>query len=514
MTAVAEKRSAAPDGNEDGADLSGKCEVAAKRQHPQNIAESPLVGKERLLFWVARYWDIGWLILPVNASTRKTTKKHWNNWQRRPDKANTLLWFEQAIADLGAEQVAIGLITGRISGVTVPDLDVNTPQALSAALDHFGYTPLIQATHNGFHLFYAHAGEGCPQLRNKRAVIPYPVDMKGAGSKSGAPNGGMVVLHPSPHHTGLDAYRWHTGLPELVRDGLPTIRPGALDRPGGDSDTSQGGLVRKGNRRPALLDFIRQHKRESQTVGTLIAKAKRYRDECFDLSAEPFDDDEVSALVTWCWETWDDRKAGGGRENAHQTVWLAELEATPRALWGAETFLRWLRFQHPTGKPFVLDERKTAEKLGDMSRSVVGRWRSQLVGAGLLVEAHKGTGRRGKDGRRDASLFVFPDGSALGHESVPNILPLTPPRAPGGSVCGPLNHLAERMARAHKAVGGDRQDFAKMLGAYLTARGIAWHGETLLAIMDGRAAQVDPSLRFGLSKVLEALGADDLREAS
>jgi hypothetical protein len=32
--------------------------------------------------------------------------------------------------------------------------------------------------------------------------------------------------------------------------------------------------------------------------------------------------------------------------------------------------------------------------------------------------------------------------------------------------------------------------------------------------MDGRAAQVDPSLRFGLSKVLEALGADDLREAS
>lgn len=148
---------------------------------------------EAALAYAAR----GWSVIPMQARGKRPLVV-WREFQQRiagPDEIAR--WFRHW------PEANLGIVTGRVSGLVVVDVDAaHGGPASVAALEaqHGPLAPTVESATGGGgrHLFYAHPG---PLVANRVGLRP-GIDLRG--------DGGCVVAPPSVHPNGR-RYVWAAG---------------------------------------------------------------------------------------------------------------------------------------------------------------------------------------------------------------------------------------------------------------------------------------------------------------
>lgn len=164
------------------------------------------------------YLEAGWPVFPVEVVSKEPLIPTWGPYQRRLPTVDEVERWWQKWPDAG-----IGLVTGKLSGVVVVDLDLykwqGDPEEVRAfARKVFGPSPWVGTTQRGGeHWYYLTPPEG--GVRNHAKRLHPAIDLRGEG--------GYVVVAPTPGYT-------------LVRscdqDELPVFRGGGEDGGSGDWD--------------------------------------------------------------------------------------------------------------------------------------------------------------------------------------------------------------------------------------------------------------------------------------
>jgi putative DNA primase/helicase len=158
-----------------------------------------------VLEWAREYRDKGFSVIPIKPKDKAPMIK-WAQYQNRLATDKELeLWFGN-----GSEN-NIGIVTGKISGIDVLDLD-SKDSVQYAEENEFLNTPLVK-TGKGFHCYCRHK-DGVRNFQ-KRDNLP-GIDLRG--------DGGYVVAPPSIHPSGLQ-YQWveGKGLEDVLYGELPNI---------------------------------------------------------------------------------------------------------------------------------------------------------------------------------------------------------------------------------------------------------------------------------------------------
>lgn len=184
---------------------------------------------------IKKYLSYGWCLVPVVKGEKRPAVISWKEYQtRKPTNEELQKWFSDP-------DVGVGLITGKISGVTVIDEDSYKKEGNSS----LGLTsPLIVNTGSGGRHLYFKYKEGSTNSVNAELAV----DVRSQG--------GFVVLPPTLHPTGKN-YEWATELPEVLD--LPEfVEPetGGWRKVGGHGesvDMSEYLNIGKGSRDDSLL---------------------------------------------------------------------------------------------------------------------------------------------------------------------------------------------------------------------------------------------------------------------
>jgi len=134
--------------------------------------------QKNILETVIQYLELGLNIIPV--SRNKTPLVPWKEYQNRmatPEEVQT--WWSRW------PDANIGIVTGKISGIVVVDLD--SPDAIQWVREKglFENTPVVR-TKKGLHVYYAHPGY---EIKNSVNVAGKRIDIRA--------DGGYVVAPPS-----------------------------------------------------------------------------------------------------------------------------------------------------------------------------------------------------------------------------------------------------------------------------------------------------------------------------
>jgi hypothetical protein len=134
--------------------------------------------RNRITEVAQHYLKLGLNIIPVGDN--KTPLVPWKEYQNRmatPEEVQT--WFSRW------PDANIGIVTGKVSGIVVVDLD--SPEAVQWAREKglFENTPVVQ-TKKGLHVYYAYPGY---EIRNSVNVAGRRIDIRA--------DGGYVVAPPS-----------------------------------------------------------------------------------------------------------------------------------------------------------------------------------------------------------------------------------------------------------------------------------------------------------------------------
>lgn len=134
-----------------------------------------------------RYHNIGFSVIPLKPKSKVPSIASWKEYQeKQADEDVVRGWFATD------EHLNIGIVTGKISGIVVVDVD----QELIPSI----LPPTVTVkTSKGHHLYYGHHGHPVP---NGTRVMEN-VDIRG--------DGGYIVAPPSIHETGWQ-YVWTTPL--------------------------------------------------------------------------------------------------------------------------------------------------------------------------------------------------------------------------------------------------------------------------------------------------------------
>lgn len=148
---------------------------------------------ESALAYAARAWSV----IPMQSHGKRPLIA-WREFQQRVAGNDEIArWFRRW------PDANIGIVTGRISGIVVVDVDARHggPDSVAAAEARYGTlvaTVEAETGGGGRHLYYAHPGV---PTANRVALLP-GVDLRG--------DGGCVVAPPSVHPSGR-RYAWVVG---------------------------------------------------------------------------------------------------------------------------------------------------------------------------------------------------------------------------------------------------------------------------------------------------------------
>lgn len=183
---------------------------------------------------IKKYLSYGWCLVPV-VKGEKRPAVNWKEYQdRKPTNEELQRWFSDP-------EVGVGLVTGKISGVTVIDEDSykkNGDTSLNLS------SPLVVNTGSGGRHLYFKYKEGT----NNSVNADIAVDVRSQG--------GFVVLPPTLHPSEKN-YEWATELPDMLN--LPEfVEPevGGWRKLGGGGekvDMSEYLNIGKGSRDDSLL---------------------------------------------------------------------------------------------------------------------------------------------------------------------------------------------------------------------------------------------------------------------
>jgi hypothetical protein len=143
------------------------------------------------------YLARGWSVIPLRPRDKRPAIA-WQDYQQALPAADAVgIWFTRW------PDANLGIVTGRVSGLVVMDVDPEHGGADSlSALQrrHGALPPTMEATSGGGgrHLYFAHPGG---HVRNRVALAP-GIDLRG--------DGGMIVAPPSVHPSGR-RYAWRAG---------------------------------------------------------------------------------------------------------------------------------------------------------------------------------------------------------------------------------------------------------------------------------------------------------------
>jgi hypothetical protein len=351
----------------------------------------------------------GLAVVPVVG--KKTQVKAYHMWRNPPSTGPIYKWASDfPAADLG-------IVTGPLSGVTVVDLDKR--DQLEAAEKHFGKTPLVSQTTNGWHLFYRHNGEGCPRLSD-----PFIGDLKGKN--------GIIVIPPSP---GKTFYRgsW-ADLPNLTVMLTPVAQ------------ASPAYMAQRGERNNSVFRQGQLLASSCDSLGDLVDELLSFND---DVCIPPLPEAEVirAAESAWKQETEDRNWVGHPRscgqvvvsDNDVDRFANASIKNGPDAV-----FLRVkLRAKHAArdsrGQPFAIATQAMADA------GVIPGWKEKryrnaknvLLEMGEIVRLRKGRTLKDKNGAivgREPDMFRFGggkprsvvfDGNVIEHPAPLSLRPIT-----------------------------------------------------------------------------------------
>lgn len=225
------------------------------------------------------YIEEGLSVIPIKPGTKKPCCE-WQEFQERvPTEDEVETWFEVW------PHAQIALVTGRVSGVAVVDLD--TEDAVKWAKQNLPRPGALQKTGKGWHLLYGTNGTTIPN----RTKIRDGVDVRG--------DGGYILIEPSLHPEHKTPYKldfkptfdW-TNLPDFPKNFLP--QNGALEE-----------------REPVTLDPVPEGERNesvARIAGKYFAKGMDYAEVlalCKGWNADlknPLDVQEVERTVKSIWK--------------------------------------------------------------------------------------------------------------------------------------------------------------------------------------------------------------------
>lgn len=169
---------------------------------------------------LSEYIDSGWSILPVKPDEKRPYMTNWLQYTRtRPGRALIDSWFNN-LAGAG-----VGLVTGRISGVVVLDVESWCPTPVEELLKKYPTNMIARSGGGGVHLFYSYP-QNVGKISNRVGIF------EGADLRA---DGGFLVLPPTMHPSG-NRYEW-------IKRGIPGAFPMAFLDLESRSATSNEGWI-------------------------------------------------------------------------------------------------------------------------------------------------------------------------------------------------------------------------------------------------------------------------------
>jgi hypothetical protein len=148
------------------------------------------------------YCALGWSIVPA-AADGKRALIGWKRWQTQAADLEQIdrWWRRRPLAN-------VAVITGRLSGVVVVDLDIRHGAERSLAdletlAGDLPWSAVVETPGGGWHVYLRHPGFGIP---NSASKLGPGIDVRG--------DRGLALLPPSRRQ--LSAYRWAVGGPETI----------------------------------------------------------------------------------------------------------------------------------------------------------------------------------------------------------------------------------------------------------------------------------------------------------
>jgi hypothetical protein len=165
----------------------------------------------KMVDFALRYLGRAFAVIPAQG---KQPVVDWRKYQDvRPTQAEVLSWWGRY------PDANIALVTGKISGVVVIDVDAETPEK-------FTPTAIVKSSPGHYHYYYAHPGG---VVACSASVVTPHVDVRG--------DGGIVILPPSIHYNKRNRpdgkYTWLVGprdasfapLPEWILEKVKVRQP-------------------------------------------------------------------------------------------------------------------------------------------------------------------------------------------------------------------------------------------------------------------------------------------------
>src|SRR5512146_166177 len=257
--------------------------TASIRREDATLHASPLNAREAALGYLSR----GWSVIPIEHRAKHPLVA-WLEFENRCASAREVeSWFARW------PQANVGIVTGRISGLVVIDLDARHggEASLCRLESEHGALPSTVAAltgGGGRHLYFAHPGG---RVGNRVGLYP-GLDLRG--------DGGCVVAPPSEHPSGR-LYAWARGrspdetslapLPPWLPPGARAGRPGRprghwrrLAREGVDQGARNASLA-------SLAGHLLRREVDPEVVMELLLAWNRAR------CRPPLEDAEVARVV-------------------------------------------------------------------------------------------------------------------------------------------------------------------------------------------------------------------------
>lgn len=138
------------------------------------------------------YIDQGWSILPVKPSEKRPYMTNWLQYQHtKATKEMANSWFTSLTG------AGVGMVTGRISGVVVLDVESYCSIPIDELLRRYPTQMISRTGTGGYHLFYLYPN-GISKIANRVGIF------EGADIRA---DGGFIVLPPTRHPNGK-LYEW------------------------------------------------------------------------------------------------------------------------------------------------------------------------------------------------------------------------------------------------------------------------------------------------------------------
>jgi hypothetical protein len=269
------------------------------------------------------------------------------------------------LAQKFAEAEALGFCPGRLSGLTILDVDTPDDRVLADALDRYGQTPIIVRSGSGNHQgWYRYNGEG----RLIRRIEPdQPIDILG---------GGFVVAPPSRGAKG--AYQFiQGGLDDLDR--LPILRGIEIVSPPLSPISNPIEAITEGRRNVSLWRYCMRSAHFCDDFGSLLDDARTYSEALLT----PLSDEEVVKTARSAWEITQAGKNQFGQTGA----WLPQ--STVNALISDPALfalIGWLKAANGPNAEFLVADGLCAPKYLGWPIGLLRKARRRAIDTGWIVK--------------------------------------------------------------------------------------------------------------------------------